>query len=196
MQPQISRPETFVYVKNQLSDEAYDVLSQSFSAPRLRYVTGIREAVKAVNDGDAGYCLLPLEERGGSRLSSVTELIFGNDLKINAVTPVFGQDGSADMKYALVSKCFTVHEIQPDDDRYLEIAISLDSAVDELLFAARSYNATPYRVNTVVFYTEDGPKPSYSIVFKDDAKDFTPLLTYLTLYYDDFIPIGLYKNLE
>ena len=98
---QISRPETIVYMKNLLSDEAYDVFSQSFNSPRLRYVSGIRDAIKAVNDGEAGYCLLPLEERGGSRLSSVTELIFGNDLKINAVTPVFGQDGSSDMKYCV-----------------------------------------------------------------------------------------------
>ena len=71
---QISRPETIVYMKNLLSDEAYDVFSQSFNSPRLRYVSGIRDAIKAVNDGEAGYCLLPLEERGGSRLSSVTEI--------------------------------------------------------------------------------------------------------------------------
>ena len=104
--PVAMQSETFVYVKNHLSDEAYDVFSQEFSDPRVRYVGTIKEAVKAVNDGEVTYCLLPLEERGGARLSTVTELILGNDLKIDSVTPVFGQDGCADMKYALVSKAF------------------------------------------------------------------------------------------
>ena len=192
------RPQTFIYVKNLLSDEAYDVFSQEFSSPRLRYAANMREAVKAVSDGEVGYCLLPLEERGGSRLASVTDLILGNNLKINSVTPVFGQDGNADMKYALVSKCFTVPKVFEDDDRYLEISIPFKEALglDEILYAAKKLGISPYRVNTVAFYTEDGLSPSYSIVFRDDGGDFISLLTYLTLYSGEFVPIGIYKNLE
>lgn len=195
---QTERKQVFVFVKNLLSDEAYDVFSQEFSSPRLRYVQGIRDAVKAVNDGEAGYCILPLEERGGVRLSSVAELIFGNELKINEVTPVFGQDGAADMKYALVSKCFTIPKITDDDDRYLEICLSCSDslALDELLFVASAYKIVPYKVNTVFFYTDEGTKPHYSIVLRDDGDELIPLLTYLTLYSDEFVPIGIYKNLE
>ncbi len=192
------RPQTFIYVKNTLSDEAYDIFSQEFSSPRLRYAANMREAVKAVSDGEVGYCLLPLEERGGARLASVADLIFGNNLKINSVTPVFGQDGNADMKYALVSKCFSVPKVLEDDDRYLEISLPFSEAIglDEILYAAKELGISPYRVNTVSFYTEDGLVPNYSIVFRDDGGDFTSLLTYLTLYSREFVPIGIYKNLE
>lgn len=190
--------ESFVYVKNHLSDEAYDVFSQEFSDPRVRYVSTIKEAVKAVNDGDATYCLLPLEERGGARLSTVTELIFGNDLKIDSVTPVFGQDGCADMKYALASKAFSIPEIYEDDDRYLEICLDVSGEVtlSEILTAADLLKILPYRVNTVVFYTEDGQKTNYSIVFKGEGKDYSDLLIYLTLFCGTYVPIGIYKNLE
>ena len=195
---QIERNQIFAFVKNHLSDEAYDVFSQGFRSPRLRYVPSVRDAVKAVNDGEAGYCILPLEERGGVRLSSITELIFGNDLKINEITPVFGQDGTADMKYALVSKSFTVTKTEQDDDKYLEICLPCcDSlALDELLCAAKVFNIHTYRINTVFFFTDEGTKPHYSIVFRDDGEELIPLLTYLTLYSDEFVPIGIYKNLE
>ena len=196
--PVAMQSETFVYVKNHLSDEAYDVFSQEFSDPRVRYVGTIKETVKAVNDGEVTYCLLPLEERGGARLSTVTELILGNDLKIDSVTPVFGQDGCADMKYALVSKAFSIPKIQEDDDRYLEICLDVSGEVtlSEILTAASSLRIEPYRVNTVVFYTEDGQRTNYSIVFKGEGKDFSDLLIYLTLFCGTYVPIGIYKNLE
>ena len=196
--PVVMQSETFVYVKNHLSDEAYDVFSQEFSDPRVRYVGTIKEAVKAVNDGEVTYCLLPLEERGGARLSTVTELILGNDLKIDSVTPVFGQDGCADMKYALVSKAFSIPKIQEDDDRYLEICLDVSGEVtlSEILTAASLLRIEPYRVNTVVFYTEDGQRTNYSIVFKGEGKDFSDLLIYLTLFCGTYVPIGIYKNLE
>ncbi len=195
---EFSVPSTFIYVKNPLSDEAYDVFSQEFKDPRLRYAKSLKEAVKAVGDGEVSYCLLPLEERGGARLSSITELIFGNDLKINSVTPVFGSDGTVDMKYALVSKYFSLPKIKKDDDMYLEICLSCSGTVSlsDILSAANIYGISPYRVNTFVIYNEDGQNTNYSIVFRKEGCDFTTLLVYLTLYADSFVPIGIYKNLE
>ena len=141
---------------------------------------------------------MPLEERGGARLAAVAELLFREDLKINSVTPVFGFEGLADMKYALVSKHFTVPDIFPDDDRYLEIRIKADSnvSVSELFSAAESLDSYLYRINTLTFTTEDGEAQYYSVVFRDDGKDFSPLLVYLTLFSGAYTPIGIYKNLE
>ncbi len=115
--------ETFTYVRNLLSDEAYDVFSQDFTDPKVRYSRTFRDAARSVAAGEVTYCLLPLEERGGVRLHTVSELIFRNDFKINSVIPVFGPDGNADVKYALVSKSFTVPERKADDDLYLELRI-------------------------------------------------------------------------
>ena len=189
---------TVVYVKNSLADEAYDVFSQDLSDPRVRYSATLGDAVKLVSSGEAEYALLPLEERGGARLAAVAELIFKEDLKINSVTPVFGFEGLADMKYALVSKHFTVPAILPDDDRYLEIRIKADAgvSVSELFSAAETLDAFLYRINTLTFATEDGEVQYFSVVFRDDGKDFSPLLVYLTLFSGAYTPIGIYKNLE
>ena len=190
--------ETFIYVKNALADEAFDVFSQDFLNPRLAYAPSLVESARAVSLGEAEYALLPFEERGGARLSTVAEILFKNDLKINSVTPVFGFEGNADMKYALVSKHFSVPDVQTDDDRYLEIRLRSDSLspLHELFSAADIFGSSLYRVNTISFATDDGIVPYFSVVFKDEGRDFSLLLTYLTLFYGGYTPIGLYKNLE
>lgn len=192
-----SGDQTVVYVKNRLADEAYDVFSQDFSDPHVRYEPTLRDAARAVSQGRAEYCLLPLEERGGARLPSVAALLFSEDLKICSVTPVFGFDGSADMKYALASRHFTVPEVSPEDDRYLEIRISADSSnLSELLSVAEHLGTTVYRINTVTFDTEDGDAQYYTAVFRRGGADFCELLTYLTLFCPSYTAVGIYNNLE
>lgn len=196
--PNVSMPETFTYVRNSLSDEAYDVFSQEFSDPKVCYSKSFKECAKAVSSGDATYCLLPLEEKGGVRLPTVSEIIFRNDFKINSVTPVFGPDGTADMKYALVSRCFNVPKRGRDDDGYLEIRIGADSdfVLLEVISAAEYFGMSPYRVNTVTFDTEGESETYFSLVVKDLGNSFAGFLTYLALFIRDFVPVGIYKNLE
>lgn len=196
--PENDSPKTFVYVKNALADEAYDVFAEGFSDPRVKYAPTLREAVKLVLGGEVTYCLLPLEESGGERLHAASELIFKYDLKINSVTPVFGIDGTADMKYSLVSKGFSIPSIYEDDDLYLEIKVKCESTntLSELLLAAEHYGEDIYRINSTVFNTEEGDEPYYSLVFRSKTGDFTKLLTYLTLFAGNYTPVGIYKNLE
>jgi hypothetical protein len=191
-------PETFTYVRNGLSDEAYDVFSQDFTDPKVRYSPSFKECARAVSSGEVTYCLLPLEEKGGVRLPTVSEIIFRNDFKINSVIPVFGQDGNADMKYALVSRGFTVPKRHKDDDGYLEIRLGADSdfVLAEVLDAARYFGMSVYRVNTVTFDTEGESETYFSVVIRDSKDGFAGLLTYLTLFIRDFVPVGIYKNLE
>ena len=190
--------QTFTYVRNSFSDEAYDVFSQDFDDPTVRYSKSFKEAAASVSSGEVTYCLLPLEERGGVRLHTVSELIFRNDFKINSVIPVFGVDGNADMKYALVSKNFTVPKREEDDDTYLEIrlGVSTDSPLSELLGAVDYFGMSVYRVNTLTFDTEGERETYLSVVIKGGEGDFTPILTYMTLFLRDFVPVGIYKNLE
>jgi len=190
--------EVFTYVKNSLADEAYDVFSQDFENPRVKYSDSLYDAAKSVSAGNVEYALLPLEERGGARLATVAEILFREDLKINSVTPVFGFEGLADMKYAMVSKHFTVPKLEADDDRYLEIRIRSDTSVQlsELFSAAEMLGCTLYRINTLSFETEDGKVQYYSVVFRDEGRDFSTLLVYLTLFSGAYTPIGIYKNLE
>ncbi len=198
MLPEVSGDERIVYVKNALADEAYDVLTEDFTDPRVSYAGSFGDAVDAVVSGDATYCLLPLEERGGTRLSLISELIFRHELRICSITPVFGYEGNADMKYALMSLGYSVPELSPDDDGYLEIRIRAEESGNlvELLSVASYLGVSVYRINTLTFDTEGATDSFHEIVFRSDKGDFTQLLVYLTLFSSAFIPIGMYKNLE
>ena len=125
-------------------------------------------------------------------------MLFKYDLKIASVTPVFGFDGSADVKYALVSKHFKIPNVAVDDDRYLEIRLRADGSISlsSLFFAAEMLGASVYRINTVQFDSEEGEFSYYTIVFKDEGSDFSELLIFLTLFAGYYTAIGIYKNLE
>ena len=187
-----------VYVKNRLADEAYDVFADSQRDFTVSYVDSLRDAALQVADGKREYCILPLEEKGGARLASIAALLFSYDLKIASVTPVFGFDGSADVKYALVSRHFSIPGIAPDDDRYLEIRLRQDSflSLASVFSAAEMLGASVYRINTVRFDGEEGENTYYTVVFKDEGKDFSELLVFLTLFAGSYTAIGIYKNLE
>ncbi len=190
--------ESFTYVRNSLSDEAYDVFSADFNDPRVSYSSSFKECAARLADGDVTYCLLPLEERGGVRLPTVSELIMRNDLKINAVTPVFGPDAGADMKYALVSRGFKKHERRDGDDRYLEIRLDKDGepSLTKLMSALGIFGMDVYAVDTLTIGNEGEGNTCFTLVIKDGADGFTPLLVYLALIGADYVSVGMYKNIE
>lgn len=192
------RPAEFVYVRNAYSDEAYEVFSQDFDDPRVRYGRDFAECAKLLYSGEVSYCLLPLEEKGGARLPSVAELIYRYDFKICAITPVFGPDNSMDLKYALVSDRFIVPEQNPDDDRYLEIRVpnSESSCLSSLLLTANLFGHSIYRVDTQFLPTEEGQGSFFNVVIRDEGHSFIAMLIYLTVFTEGYTSIGIYKNLE
>ena len=189
--------ETVCYVRNAFSDEAFDVFSEGFSDPRVKYRASFKECASAVSDGQCGYLLLPLEERGGVRLPSVTEVLIRNDFKINAITPVFGLSLDADLKYALASKRFTVPEVNEGDDLYLELRLEKKSSLGSLMSALELFGHSVFRLNTVSVDMDGVPTDYFGIVLKDDGgRGFTALLLYLILFGEDYVTVGIYKNLE
>lgn len=185
------------YVRNALSDEAYDVLSDDLARPTAKHYNSFRECADALSSGEVGYCLLPIMERGGTRIHAVADLIYRNDFKINAVTPVFGSLGDADVKYALISKHFTHHKILPGDDRYLELRISqIGSSLPELIPTADFFGLSVFRADTITLYDGDFDTSHLSLVLRSVGGDFAGILTYLSLFLPDIVPVGIYKNLE
>ncbi len=190
--------ESIAFVKTPLASEAFDVFSQQMSEPRLKYVKDMKEAASQLLRGDVGYIILPFEERGGVRLRSVVELLFREDLKINSLTPVFGAYGAADMKYALISKHISLPSIDEGDDRYLEIRLDTERATElsELLAVAETFDIIPYRINTQNIDGEGKTQTHYSVVLKREGGDFSEYLAYLTIFAENYIAVGIYKNLE
>ncbi len=195
--PPSAARETFTYVKNLYADEAYDVFSQDFADPRLFYSESLKDAIGAVEDGRAGYCLLPLEEKGGVRLASVSQMLYQSDLRIASVTPVYGYGEQTDLTYALISQGFRIPPVESEDDRYLELRFPKESCVlSELLLAAEAFCAQVYRIHTVQLSNGGEQHPFYSLVFRSEGRDFVLLLMYLFAFVKDFSLIGIYSNLE
>ena len=189
--------ELVVYVKNKLADEAFDVFSEELQDPRVMYAKDFREAARAVSRGDAEYCLLPLEEKLSVRIPSVAQLLYSEDLKINSVTPVFGPDGGADMKYALVSRHFSVPQIFEDSDRYFELRIGRDTLeLSSLITAAELFGASIYRINSAVISLDGATEEGITLVLSGTGLDFTPLIVYLTVFHPAFVAVGIYDNIE
>ena len=183
------------YVKNGYSDEAYDVFSQEIPSARVCYAETLKSAVGALLDERAQFSLLPLEERG-ARIGSVYELLFLNELKIVGITPVFGYDGAADMKYALVSKSYRIPRIQKGDEPYIEIMFPADTEpqLGEILSASRLLGHKLYRVKSASIKSGDGARDYYAVILR--GGDFTALLVYLTVFAPSASIMGIYKNLE
>lgn len=195
--PPVAANETFTYVKNLYADEAYDVFSQSFSDPRLFYSESIKDAVAAVEEGRAGYCLVPLEEKGGVRLASISQMLYRSDLRIASVTPVYGYGEQTDLTYALISRGFCIPPVASEDDRYLELRLPKEACpLSELLLAAEAFGAEVYRIHTLQLESGSQSRPFYSLVFRSEGRDFVLLLAYLFAFVRDFAPIGIYSNLE
>ena len=191
----VNSEETFTYVKNPLADEAYDIFSQDFKDPRVAYSKNIDEACIAASEKKVGYCILPIEEKG-VRIPAIFSRIFEQDLKIISVTPVFGFDGSADMKYALLSMDFSFSPSEEGDERYLEVVFPQTVSISDIIYSAAFFNSRLYRINTIPLKTSEGTSNCFSAVFKTEKDSFSDFLLFLHIFCSDFIPIGLYKNLE
>ena len=193
-----SRPkELITYVKNLFSDEAFDVFSVGFQDARVKYSQTIKDAVRSLYDSEVGYAILPIEE-GGSRIHTIDEIIYKNDFKIISITPVFGQGADTDLKYALISRALVTEDYEEGDDRYIEVRISKckTMSLTGILLAANLFSLDIYRLGTVSFGEDDKKQDFYSLILKSEGRDFVGMLTYLTLFTDDFSVVGMYKNLE
>ncbi len=186
------------YVKNPYADEAYDVFAAEMPDLAVRYVSSFDEGVRQLLSGDVGYCLLPLEESGGLRLSTVERLLYRYDLRIGRVTPVFGPDGTADLRYALVCQTASAGPYSAEDDRYLELRLPLsgERALSELSVVAEVFSLSVYRLQTVSFGEGEDRDSYLSAVLCGQGRDFCAVLLYLSIFCREATVVGLYRNLE
>ena len=80
---------------------------------------------------------------------------------------------------------------------HFEISIPKDAvSLSELLMASERYGLEIYRISTSFVGDEDNQKTLYSIIFKDIGNSFSNLIVYLSLFAEEYIPVGIYKNIE
>jgi hypothetical protein len=186
------------YVKNPYADEAYDVFAAEMPDLAMRYVSSFDEGVRQLLAGEVGYCLLPFEESGGIRLSTVERLVHRHDLRIARVTPVFGPDATADLRYALLCQSVCTMPCVAEDDRYLELRLPFgaEASLSDLSVQTECLGLSLYRVQTVSFGIGEDRDPYLSAVLCGQGADFSVLLLYLSMFCPEATVVGLYRNLE
>lgn len=93
-------PGRCAYLRNPLSDEAYDLLQAELERPTALYVGDMEEACESVTSGEADYCILPVTASDGSRAGSVLAMARTHRLTACAVCRFFdGED--VPVRYAL-----------------------------------------------------------------------------------------------
>ena len=185
-----------IFVKNSLSDEAYDVFCQDFSELKAAYVDNMKELSRELLENAADCAILPIEGKGGVRIGVTMDLIHSRDLKINAITPTFGLDGLADTKYALISRFLSVPNVLSGDDLYFELRIPKSESIAKIFSAAEYFGYAVYSINSISINSFDNHDSFYTIVFKSENGSFLKLISYFTLFIASYTPVGLYKNLE
>ena len=186
------------YMRNPYADEAYDVFAEEIADLTLRYVSSFDEGVRLLLAGEVGYCLLPLEESGGLRLSTVERLLHRYDLRIGRVTPVFGPDGTADLRYALVCRSASAAPYSTEDDRYLELRLPLseESVLSDICVLSEAFGLSLYRMQTVSFGEGEGKDSYLCAVLCGTGANFAAVLLYLSVFCRRATVVGLYCNLE
>ncbi|MBQ8255192.1 MAG: hypothetical protein IJY94_06795 [Clostridia bacterium] len=169
--------ETVCYVKSRGTDDAYISFASEMEDPRVSYAHDLTEVAQSVAYGKTAYGILPI--------ASARAIMLKHGLKIAKRLKAQGSDGASTV-YALVKKeldipssaenAFFEFTVKTDDPN----AILIASYACSMKTVSVSYSAESASLNAVLSISEDG---------------FCGFLTYLSLNYPDFVPIGIYKEL-
>ena len=176
-------PGRCAYLRNPLSDEAYNLLSAELDAPTAMYVGDLTEACEAVTLGEADYCILPLTASDGHRAESVWRLARNHRLTASSVCRLFdGED--VPMRFALFGNAprggFTGVPV---------LALSFPSLTGEGL-AALMNAAACLGTEVTRAQTDGGGEMTLR------GGDITSFLVYLCLFTPDFRVDGYYSDEE
>lgn len=176
-------PGRCAYLRNPLSDEAYDLLSSELDAPTAMYVGDMEEACGAVASGEADYCILPLTASDGRRAASVLHLARSHRLTASAVCRLLdGED--VPIRFALFGAT-----PRGGVAGVPVLALSFPALTGEGLSALMNAAAC-LGLTTVRAQLDAGGE----VVFR--GGDITAFLVYLCLFTPDFRVDGYYSEEE
>jgi hypothetical protein len=169
--------ETVACVKNRLSDDAYMILTSEMTDPRVSYVHDLNDVAQSVLYGKTAYGILPA--------ANARSIMLKHSLKISKLLKIKNGDG-ADTVFALVKKDLDIPESA--DNAYFEFVVKTDDP-GKIMLASEACSMKTVNLN----YSAENGTLCATLAVSDDG--FCGFLTYLSLNYPDFIPIGIYKKL-
>ena len=180
------------FVRNRYNERAYEHFSELVVSAKPLYVSDFGEACEGVYNGQASFCILPIENSTSGRLFSFFAMMDRYELKICATAEIESDDGAENVRYALVGRsaprpfgraacaleCSLTREDGKSMPELLRAASLLGARVRKIDFLPLEYDYSFYRA----FFT-----------FELSSDDAAALGLYLSLSYPNYTPIGFYK---
>ena len=189
--------DTVVYLKNSLSDIAYNKFSLLLKDARVSYEESFTAVCEEIYYGRAPYCILPIETSEDGRLSGFGNMIRKYELKIVLSCTVESANGKM-TKFALLKRDVGVIECPQKmyDGEYLEININSgeENSLMKVLSAADYFGYSLNKIDSIpIYYSE---KDYYfDVVFKGNG-DLDKFLLWLELEMPGYEIIGIYKHIK
>ena len=164
-------------VKSRGADDAYIAFASSMAEPRVSYVHDLNEVCENVLYGKTAYGILPL--------SGAKALLLKYGLKTAKRVKIKNQDGTY-TTYSLIKR--ELNMPKDAESIYFELAVKTNDP-SALIIASEVCSMELANMN---YSSED---ETLTASFKISESDFCGFLSYLSLNYPDYIPLGIYEEI-
>ncbi len=180
------------FVRNRYNERAYEQFSERLIGAKPLYVSDFSEACDSVYNGQASYCILPIENSTNGRLFGFYAMIDRYELKICATAEIEGNDTAESVRYALVGRS-ALRSLSRAQPCVLECSLTREdgSRLSELLTASAALGATVGKIDFLPLEYDHSFYRAF-FTFRLSAADAPAFGLYLSLSYPNYTPIGFY----
>lgn len=181
---------TVVYVKNALSDIAFEHFSKEFERAQVYYADNFESALEDVYYSRADHAILPLSSSRNGLMLHFLELIMRYEMKIALSCEVHSITDDSDNRFVLLSKSNICFPEKEGESREFEFILSDASRqLPRVICAAQEYDCKLLFVQTM-------PSRDTALIrYEVSQSDADALCLYLFLETPGHIPVGLYRAL-
>lgn len=182
------------YLRNPYADEAYEAFAAMLPDPGVLYCESFAEVCEAVADARCGYAILPFENTAGL-LRPFSELAGRYSLHMTALYRVFHADGTDATRFALYTR-YPCLRFGGDAPGLRASFAARDSAALSLRLLCLSHLGARFSDVACVPDTAGAGALRCTVSLRAESGTATRLLTYLTMFTEDPVLHGYFKEIE
>ena len=184
------------FVKNRFNEQAYEKLAKGLANPKPEYASSFAESCENIIDGTSEFCILPISNSTDGRMKSFYSMLDRYELKISATTDI--EDDIGTVRYARVARSCKPIDLKDKNGKYIFEFSTISSDGEflaSLLTAANISEATQISIDSIpVEYASYLKRFFFS--FSLPAQKAVIFSLYIALNYQNYIPIGIYKEIK
>lgn len=184
------------FVKNRFNELAYEKLSKGITNPKPEYVSSFVESCESITDGTSEFCILPISNSTDGHMKSFYSMLDRYELKISASTDV--DDDIGTVKYARIARACKPIDLKDKNAKYLfefSVISSDGEFLAPLLTVANLAQAMPINIDSIpVEYASHLKR--FFFTFSLTPQNATPFRLYVALKFQNYTPIGIYKEIK